>query len=304
MDPEPEVGRGNLWVWIAAVAALVIIVGAGLFFLFGERASTPEPVTPETASEPGKTADGEITPPPGAPTEPPSEPAPDLPRSERWAQIIDELPEWPREPDERLCRIAEEDLLSLIRGNGPSPGGEDLESFADRDSLVAMAIDLARQPPVASGELADPEALLANAFHVYRVLGKKRTIAVAELIAERNDDLEPLAAAAYRWLLSRPACGAGVEREITLRALYDYATFLLETFGGRSYLHRRMPREEALATLYSLMIVDRAREEGLSPHGTDPRPALARCRALIEEQPLAYREEYLQILDGIDSRWP
>jgi hypothetical protein len=206
------------------------------------------------------------------------------------------------QPEDRLCRIADEDLINLIRGAAPSE--TEAEPFVDRDSLAAMAIDLARETPVASGELTDPDAFLANAFHFYRVLGQKRTEALLRLANDRNADLEPLAAAGYRWLLSRPACGAGVEREITLRALYDYATFVLKTFGGRSYLMRRMPREEALVTLYALMIVDRAREEGISPHGTDPRPALERCRALIDEQPLAYREEYLEILDGIDSRWP
>jgi hypothetical protein len=244
----------------------------------------------------------EVVPPPGAPVDPPEEEAADLARSERWAQIIGGLPDWPLEPEERLCRIADEDLINLIRG--PMAGEEDAESFIDRDSLAAMAIELARKPPVPSGEVADPDALLANAFHFYRVLGEKRALALLELAEERPADLEPLAAAGYRWLLSRQACGAGVEREITLRALYDYATFLLETFGGHSYLHRRMPREEALLTLYAVMVVDRARDEGISPHGTDPRPSLERCRALIEEQPLAYREEYLEILDGIDSRWP
>lgn len=305
MDPQPEFESSHVWIWIAAVAGLVIVVGGGLWFWLADDEGPRPQVETSAGAEAGSDVAGDET--AGSPV--PPEPEPSLAggapaRSERWAEIIDGLDEWPLEPDEARCRIAEEDLLALVRGNPPDAMEDDVSGIANRDSLSALVIDLVRQTPTVSGELSDTEAFRSNVFHFYRVLGKKRTLALTELYRSRREEAEPLAAAAYRWLMSRQACGSGVEREITLEALADYASYLLQTFGGRSYLMRRLPREEAIVTLYAILIVDRAREEGISPHGTDPRPAIERCRALVEAQPLAYREEYLELLDRVESHYP
>jgi hypothetical protein len=305
MDPQPEFERSHVWIWIAAVAGLVIIVGGGLWFWLADK-EDPRPQVEVTADV---EAGGDVTGDQTAQSPEPPGPEPTLAgdiheRSERWTEIIDSLDEWPLEPDEARCRIAEEDLLALVRGNRPAAMEDDASGLANRDSLSALVIDLVRRPPTVSGELSDAEAFRSNVFHFYRVLGKKRSLGLIELYRSRREAAEPLAAASYRWLMSRQACGSGVEREITLEALADYASYLLQTFGGRSYLMRRLPREEAIITLYAVLIVDRAREAGISPHGTDPRPAIERCRALVEAQPLAYREEYLELLDRVASHYP
>jgi hypothetical protein len=73
--------------------------------------------------------------------------------------------------------------------------------------------------------------------------------------------------------------------------------------GGQAYLRRRAPRIEALASFYALMILDRAQQDGHNPAGVDPRPEIQRTRALLESEPLVFREHYLVVLDQMAERW-
>ena len=280
-DPGLETSRG--WIWAVVLAA---VIAAVLFAWLRPRAAAPAEATPQPAA----TDTG------------PAEPA----AAEAESIVV------ARETDPALVQL----IATLPRV--PTTAGADEAAAATpalREQLARAAGEdggarpLAHRPPAADGVgvlqgyrarcLRAPDHFLANAVHVARVLGKRRTIGLARSLAAADDELEPLAAASYRWLITRENSSDEQERSITLSRLYDYATFLLETYGGRSYLLRRLPRQEALASFYALLLVDHARRAGISHHGTDPRPHLARCRGLLETQDLAYRESYLAAIDAL-----
>ena len=58
----------------------------------------------------------------------------------------------------------------------------------------------------------------------------------------------------------------------TLKTLYTYSAFFLNTLAGKSYLLRRNSKIRLLTTYYSVLILDRANDEQLNPAGIDIRP--------------------------------
>lgn len=297
MQQQPIMEPDRRWIWIFVVAAIVVAGALGLWQW--QRSSGKGDFRP--VSEAGTSA-------PPSPTNPlPKAPPPEKITAEAapdpaWAGLIEAFDAVSARPSTNQAAKARQALSELLgspeESHGPGAGG------VDYGLLSAVTRDLAGKPPFPSGELSDPKRFLANVFHLSRVLGKKRTLELKATLTGRREELEPLAAAYFQWLITRESAADPAEREITLPVLYDYASYLLESFGGRAYLQRRSPRQEALATFYAVMVVDRAAQAGISSHGTDPRPHLARCRQLLETQDLTYRRQYLAALDRLASRWP
>lgn len=230
------------------------------------------------------------------------EPPPEAAR--RWAEVTGSYPQWPEDLlAPRSCAEVEEDLRAIcqeldrrpyLQGRLPEGG-----SFA----LVSrIAQELSANPPVGSGEMRQPGAVVANAFHLFRVLGRDRLRLLLEIISQEQALSEPMAMALYRWLAAQERCWKDTTG-IRPSALNDYAAFLLNTLGGQGYLRRRSPRVAALATFYSLVILDSAAQAGSNPHGVDLRAHIAFCRELLNAQELVFRDRYLDILDAMETRW-
>ena len=82
---------------------------------------------------------------------------------------------------------------------------------AAAELFTETALALAKRPPAVEGELESLRSLLANLTHVAKVLGKKRTLALVKAMNERDEDLELVAAAAYRWAISRETRGSATD---------------------------------------------------------------------------------------------
>jgi hypothetical protein len=253
------------------------------------------PVVPPSVSEPA--------PPPADAAEEPAEPENESAR--RWTELIGSPPTWPEDLSAPAsCEEVENDLVrvcravdaALEREQEPVPGG-----FCALLSQTATA--LAARQPRTSAELRSYPTILANTFHLFRVLGAQRMGHLRRAAAVDTDLAEPAALALYRWLASRPKCARSGDTPLRREALYAYAAFLFRTLGGQAYLRRRSPRVEALTGFYGLLILDAAIDQGYNPEGVDPRPELSRTRALIELQPLVFRDRYLEILGRMESRW-
>ena len=280
-EPRPRFAVG-------AVVAVIALVAAGVGFFAGWRMATPEPgqAVPVAAGTPAPAAGGE-------------EPA-DIADSvivadEDLAAAIASIDGWP--PD----RIAPSECGAIDDRLERACNDAGLDGVCDM--LRGAVVVLAQRPPIASGELYEHENVIANTFHLFRVLGRERTDRFRELADERNARLEPLAVSLYRWAASREMCGEGDERNVTLARMDDYAVWMLSTLGGQAYLHRRSPAVEGLATFFALVTVDRAIREGREPYGFDPRPFLPRCEALIRGTDPAFRDAYLDVLTRFRQRW-
>lgn len=222
----------------------------------------------------------------------------------RWAELTGSYPQWPEDLlAPRDCAEVEEDLKAIcseldrrpyLAGHLPEGGSFEMLKTALRD--------LSSVVPVASGEMRRPDAVVANVFHFYRVLGSNRIALINQIMANEEAISEPMAMAFYRWVVSQERCnpkGAIFPRG----ALLDYAAFLVNTMGGQGYLRRRSPKIASLAAFYALVALDDAAKGGSNPHGVDLRPHISFCKSLLSRQRLVFRDRYLQILEEMEERW-
>lgn len=167
---------------------------------------------------------------------------------------------------------------------------------------VRAVDDLSAGLPQVSGETESLYTTLKNVSHFYRVLGKNRTKLALEVLRNEAEILESVMRLFYVWatgpagtLKGRPA----------LPAMYEYASYFLDTLGGRSYLMRRDPKLRLLTTYYSILIMDRANDRKMNPNGIDIRPAVAATAKEIRSHTgLAYRKQYLAELERLTAKYP
>lgn len=285
------------------IIAVVLILGVGalLFFGLGDlrlgKKAGEEGTPVETASGPGEAVPD--TRPDGPPSEGPGGTAGvTTPAERRWTERFGNAPEWPerlRAPGD--CDSVEEAVEVVCDAIDAESGQE-----GSCDLLREAAGLLAARPPSVSAELRRHEVVLANTFHMFRVLGRERVRQMRRGLETAPEIREAGALALYRWAVSRSRCDAA-EETLRLETLYDYATFLFRTLGGQAYLRRRAPSDEALTCFYALQVVDEAVERGHNPHGIDPRDEIARCRSLLAGRELVFSERYLENLADMARRW-
>lgn len=277
--------RETTTIVIAIVAVIVAALGG---WWFGRSGSQP----PIAAGERDAPTAAEPAPLDGAPSSADSDLAPPA-IDPRWRTAFDEALAWgDTPPAASSCPAIDRDLAELCAASG-----------FPCDAAKRAAIALAKSPPVASGEIHRLDAIVGNAFHVFRTLGRADTRLLIDAASAPGFDEEAHAIALYRWAASREACGTGDERVLTLAVLDDYAVFALSTLGGQAYLRRRAPAVEGIASFYALAIVDRALREGEERHGLDPRAHAARTRALLRDDAVALGAAYRDALDRMSARW-
>ncbi|MEJ5360113.1 MAG: hypothetical protein WHT06_15745 [Desulfobacterales bacterium] len=160
---------------------------------------------------------------------------------------------------------------------------------------------LSAQPPRVTRETDSLYDLLRNTAYFYRVLGKKRIQLASEILRRETDVLESALEAFFAWFLYGPDRLRGRPE---FSVLYDYASYLTETFGGRSYLLRREPRLRILLQYYSIQIFDRANDRQLNRNGIDIRPLIAATRAeLRSHRGLLHARVYLAELERLARKY-
>ena len=281
--------RSNLW--LRVLPAILLIVAVGLFYWWQrskhEQAAAEEaaPVVDEAATPlPTGSAFG--------------------PLEQSWVDATGSPPEWPEDfgtPSD--CAEAVNRLRALTLALDDRGYVRDWQLPSGTFGLVLDASrELGARPPVLGFRLTDGSAVRANVTYLVRVLGARRVVRLARLATEEPELGEPLALAIYQWLQAGDSCAADA-RPPSEAAQYAYASFLLQTIGGQGYLRRRAPRAEALASFYGLLIADAAVARGYDPQGVELLPEIRRCRALVETQPLVFRDRYLEQLGEMQSRW-
>jgi hypothetical protein len=86
--------------------------------------------------------------------------------------------------------------------------------------------------------------------------------------------------------------------------MYEYAGYVLNTLGGRSYLLRRSPKVRALITYYSVLALDRANDNELNSKGIDIRPYIKSSLMEVKNQiGLIYQKEYITKLSELNLKY-
>jgi hypothetical protein len=164
--------------------------------------------------------------------------------------------------------------------------------------------DLAANPPLVTGEMKDLYSLILNVAHFYRVLGKARIDLVKTVLEEESQIIESAMENLFAWLSACDRCGQAAAPCPSLEVLYEYAGFFLNTLAGRSYLLRRDGPVRILTTYYSVLIIDRANEGQVNPHGIDIRPYINLTLYDMENQTgLVSRKRYVERLSELKRKY-
>lgn len=158
--------------------------------------------------------------------------------------------------------------------------------------------------PVITGEMDDLRTLIQNVTHFYRAVGRKKVGLMADILKNESEMMEPVMLTIYSWASAEGRCYNLDVRPLELETLYQYAGFLLNTLGGRSYLLRRDSKVRILASYYSILILDQANEKTMNPFGIDIRPYIdISFHDIRSHQGLMYQKEYLAKLKELKNKY-
>jgi len=158
--------------------------------------------------------------------------------------------------------------------------------------------------PLISGETQDLYTLMRNISFFCRVLGDKTIRVALAVLSQEADIMEPTIKLFYDQ--TNPWTGCSSEETVGLspEALYDYASFFINTIAGHAYLARRDLKVRTLGLYYSVVIIDKANENGLNKYGIDIRPAITSLLEDIESQRgLLYRKDYRNTLTELQKKY-
>jgi len=153
-----------------------------------------------------------------------------------------------------------------------------------------------------AGETESLYEMLKNVSYFFRVMGKKRVQLVAEILKNEPEIMEPAMRVFFQWY-------AGPLEKLrgkpSLKTMYANASFLVDTFGGRSYLLRRDSRIRLLSTYYCILVLDRSNDQKMNPNGIDIRPLIAATAKDIRSHTgLVYQKQYLAELERLARKYP
>ena len=108
----------------------------------------------------------------------------------------------------------------------------------------------------------------------------------------------------YQWFTMDDEGQATLKGRPSMTSMYEYAGFILNTLGGRSYLLRRGPKVRTLTTYYCVLILDKANDKELNSKGIDIRPYINSSLMEIENQiGLIHQEEYVAKLNDLSLKY-
>jgi len=164
--------------------------------------------------------------------------------------------------------------------------------------------NLSETMPIVSGEMQSLYAMVRNVAHFYRVLGKKRVYATREILQNESEIIESVMRTFYQWFTTDNGAQTALAGRPSAETMYEYAGYILNTLGGRSYLLRRSPKVRALVTYYCVLVLDRANAEELNSKGIDIRPYIKSSLLEVKNQiGLIHQKEYITRLSELNQKY-
>ena len=153
---------------------------------------------------------------------------------------------------------------------------------------------LSSKLPIITGEMSSLYNIVRNVAHFYRVMGKKRVLLIKQMLQNESEVIESVMKTFYLWFTMDGEGQPTVQGRPSMENMYEYAGYILNTLGGRSYLLRRDPKVRTLTTYYCVLILDKANDEELNSKGIDIRPYIESSLMEIENKTgLVHQKEYL-----------
>jgi hypothetical protein len=206
-------------------------------------------------------------------------------------------------PEEDICTKIEEEMKEFFLYLDQKKYVRQLDPA--RDSYARFKDMLKRcseRPPVPAGEGTDPEILIRNLYHFFRVLGREDLKLIRRVLANERDSMEYILAMLYKWITLDDRCPDPENLRPSLSVRYQYAGFFLNTIGGRAYLYRRTQGLRLLASFYCLLIVHDADKNGENLYGLDVVPYIAPLKEEIGRfSEFDFKREYLEELNRIED---
>ena len=163
---------------------------------------------------------------------------------------------------------------------------------------------LSSKPPIIVGEMDSLYNMVRNVAHFYRVMGKKRVLLARKVLQNESEVMESVMETFYKWYTQNDEGQSTLKGRPSLTAMYEYAGYILNTLGGRSYLLRRSPKVRALTTYYCVLILDRANDEELNSKGIDIRPYIKASLLEIKNQiGLIHQKKYITRLSELSLKY-
>ncbi len=157
--------------------------------------------------------------------------------------------------------------------------------------------------PNITDETASLYNLYRNMAHFFRILGKKRVNLVRDVLQNEGEILESAMQTFYRWATFETGDRV-ITGQPTLKTLYAYSGFFLNTLAGKSYLLRRDSKIRILTTYYSILILDKVNDEKFNSAGIDIRPHIEFLLNDLQTQiGLTYQKQYLAELQKLADKY-
>ena len=178
-----------------------------------------------------------------------------------------------------------------------------LEKGTYRQYQIAIT-KLSSTLPIVTGEMSSLYNIVRNVAHFYRVMGKKRVLLIKQMLQNESEVIESVMRTFYFWFTTDDNGQSRLQGRPSIENMYEYAGFILNTLGGRSYLLRRDPKVRTLTTYYCVLILDKANDEELNSKGIDIRPYIRSSLMEIENQTgLVHQQDYLAKLREIRLKY-
>jgi hypothetical protein len=162
---------------------------------------------------------------------------------------------------------------------------------------------LSANPPNTTSETASLYNLYRNMAHFFRVLGKKRVHLIKDILQNESEILESAMQTFYLWATYKTD-NETASGQPSLKSMYEYSAFFLNTLAGRSYLLRRDSKTRLLTTYYSVLILDKANDDQLNSGGLDIRPFIKSLLNDLQTQTgLMHQKQYLAELEKLAEKY-
>ncbi len=168
----------------------------------------------------------------------------------------------------------------------------------------ALTTKLLTNPPTVTRESDDLYTILTNTAHFFRTIGRRNILLIKGILDRESDKTEDIAADLYQWNVTKRCSDPVFAIQAPFKGLYDYAGFLLNTMGGRSYLFRRDSRSRLLVSYYAILIINEANSQQENFYGLDILPLINQFIGEIQStNQLIYRETYIDKLLELQKKY-